>query len=169
MSFYKQRELYLQQLAEGHELVKHNQPVSVDDETPRQSFFRINDEEELNAASTNWIHFPCVVMIGLSGGLLNKSGSIRQLNINTWLFLQKMQRDDTNPIDATAITDAYDTTFGVMQDFIKKVNADFEEDPSCGVFADIDLGRFKWEQAGPMGDELYGWILTFSDETKASF
>jgi hypothetical protein len=169
MGFYKDRELYLQQIATQHALVKHNQAVSVDDDTPRQSFFRINDEEELNAASVNWIHFPCVVMVGLSGGLVNKGGSIRQLNSNLWMFLEKMQRDETNPIDATAITEAYDRTFNVMNDFITRVNSDFEEDPDCGPFKDIDLGKFKWEQTGPLGDELYGWILSFSDETKTVF
>ncbi len=164
MGFYKQREQYLQGIAQDHPLVLHNQPVSAVDARPRQSFFRINDEEELNAASVNWVHFPCVVMIGLSGGLINKSGSIRQLNINTVLVLEKMLLDENNPIDATAITEAYDRTFEVMNDFIGRVNDDYEAGDVC-VFSDLDLGRFKWEQAGPLGDQLYGWILTFSDET----
>lgn len=166
MGFYKQRELYLEGLAEFHPLVLHNQPVGSDDPERRRSFFRINDEDELLAACVHWIHFPCVVMISLSGGLVNKNDSIRQNNINEWWFLEKMNLDADNLIAAPAITEAYDRTFKVMQDFISQVHEDFEDNPGCGYFYDIDLGKFKWQQVGPVGDLLYGWILTFTDETR---
>lgn len=166
MGFYQQRELYLQGISEAHPMVLHNQPVSNDSTDLRRSFFRVNDEEELIAGCVNWIHFPCVVMISLSGGLVNKNDSIRQSNVNEWWFLEKMNLDPDNPIGATAITTAYDRTFKVMQDFIKQVYEDYEDNPGCGYFYDVDLGKFKWQQVGPVRDLLYGWILTFSDETR---
>lgn len=166
MGFYQQRELYVEGISGVHPWVLHNQPVVDGSNDLRRSFFRINDEEELLAACVNWIHFPCVVMISLSGGLINKSGSIRQNNVNEWWFLEKMTLDPENPVSAPAITIAYDRAFKVMQDYIKQVFDDYEENPGCGYFFEVDLERFKWQQVGPVGDQLYGWILTFSDETR---
>lgn len=167
MGFYLDRKLYLQGICEAHPVVRHNQPISDVDTRLRQSFFGINDEEEFLAACVNWIFFPCVVQFGLSGGLLNKSTSIKQLNTNTWIFLQKLELDQNNPVVSEAIDRAYDVTFDVMMDFIGTVESDFENDECCGVFTQLDLGKFKWEQYGPVGDQLYGWILKFSDETKS--
>lgn len=166
MGFYKQRELYLEGIAEVHPMVLHNQQVTDASTGLRRSFFRINDEDELLAACVNWIHFPCVVMISLSGSLINKSGSIRQNNVNEWWFLEKMNLDAEEPIAAAAITVAYDRSFKVMQDFIKQVWDDYEDNPGCGYFFEVDLGKFKWQQIGPVADLLYGWILTFSDEVR---
>lgn len=166
MGFYQQRELYVGGIAEVHPWVLHNQPIVDGSDELRRSFFRINDEEELLAACVNWIHFPCVAMISLSGSLVDKGGSIRQNNQNEWWFLDKMDLDPETPVAAHAITEAYDRSFKVMQDFIKQVWDDYEENPGCGYFFDIDLGRFKWQQVGPVGDLLYGWVLTFTDETK---
>lgn len=169
MAFYKDREQYNRQFAETQYQVLHNKPASTEDETPRQSFFRINEEEELVAACANWIHFPCMTMVGLSGGLINKKDSIRQQNTNAIIFLSKLQLDQNNPIKATALTEAYELTLGVMADYIAKLLNDFEEDECGGIFKDLDASSFKWEQYGPVGDgELYGWILSFSDEVKPS-
>ncbi|HEX8358425.1 MAG TPA: hypothetical protein VF610_13470 [Segetibacter sp.] len=166
MGFYKQREEFLQGLCEAHPLVKHNQPVAVDDATPRYSFFRINEEEELEAACKNWIHFPCVVSFDLSGQDVSKDGSIRQRNNNTWLFLTKVEYDPANPIYATALTEAYDTTLSVLMDFKKWIADEYDENGGCGIFRYLDDAFGKWERYGPVADYLYGWILNFNDETR---
>lgn len=169
MGFYKQRENFLRTLAENDPEVQHNKPVVTEENTRRQSFFRINDEQELLAACENWVHTPCVVQFSLSGGDVNRDGSIRQRNSNTWLFLTKIDLDPSNPIEADAISNAYDQTFEILQRFKKAVYDEFEENDSCGVFKDIDPANFKWDQYGPVADQLYGWLLSFSDETKAIY
>lgn len=168
MGFYKNRETFVEGLAEADPMVQHNQPVTVGSSELRQSFFRINDEEELLAACVNWIHLPCVAMYGLSGAMANKDGSKRQRNFNTWWFLTNLVLDENNPVEADAITNAYDTTFTVMMNFIKAVNDEYEENGGCGEFMYLDLNNIKWSQEGPIGNGLYGWILTFFDETKTA-
>jgi hypothetical protein len=167
MSFYKEREDFVRSFAEQHYQVLHDQGVEGSD--TRRSFFRINDEEELTAASQHWIHFPCVVMDSISGGLIEKDKSVRQQNVCSILFLQKLMLQENNPITATAITDAYDITFDVMKDYIAFMYGDILEDDGCGVFKGIDMGRIRWVQAGPIGDQLYGWQLTIPDEVKAGW
>lgn len=166
MGFYVDRENYFKELASTHVSVKHNQSDTVEENLSRRSFFRINDEEELMAASQHWIHFPCVVMVGLVGGMVDRSTNIRQGNLNTLMFLQKMQLEASEPVIAAAITVSYEKTFEIMQDFIAKIRFDYDEEDGCGVFKGIDEGSFKWEQVGPIGEEMYGWVLTFRDETK---
>lgn len=153
-------------MCEVHALVRHNQVAGEFDLRLRQSFFEINEEEQLMAASRNWIFFPCVVQYGLSGSDINKGGAVRQRNTNVWLFLTKVNLDPENPVFATALTEAYDTTYNVMQDFKKTVGDDYEENEGCGVFQYLEPAFGKWEQYGPVGDQLYGWIFTFNDETK---
>lgn len=166
MGFYIDRKNYLQQMCEVDPQVRHNQPVSDTDSRPRQSFFEINEEEQLLAASVNWIFFPCVVQFGLSGSDVNKGGSVRQRNVNIWLFLTKIEIDPANPVFDAALSSAYDITYDVMQSFKSNVGDDYEENEGCGVFKYLEPAFAKWEQYGPVGDQLYGWILTFSDETK---
>jgi hypothetical protein len=173
MGFYKQREAFLQGLCEAHPLVRHSQPVNPEDEEDkslRASFFRINDEAELIASVINYIHTPCVVQYGLQGGIISKGGSLRQLNINNWLFLQELSPDPNNPIISDALSEAYETTFNIMQDFIKSILDENEEGGGCGVFKDVDPAKFHWEQYNTPneGDTLYGWILSFNDETRPS-
>jgi hypothetical protein len=164
MGFYKNREQYNSDFCRTHHLVKHKHPNSIEDPTPRESFFRINDEEEMLTAHKNWSHDPCVVMVGLSGGLINKGGSIRQGTSNILMFLSKLKLDPENPIKATAITEAYDITFEVMRDYVSKALNDTVENDGCGTFKNLEPSRFKWEQTGPIGDEFYGWILEYADE-----
>jgi len=166
MTFYKNREAYVRTFCTDHYQVKHHHPISAGEK--RESFFRINDEEEMLAACVNWAHFPCVVQVGLTGGFVNRKDSIRQRNTNTIMFLSKMLVDEFEPIEATAITNAYDESYGVMSDFISMMNNDFEENGGCGVFQNFDPALLHWEQVGPIGDGLYGWILSWSDETTAS-
>ena len=122
MLFYKTREEYWRSIAIAHDLIQHESPVTMGSDELRNSFFRINDEEELNAASENWIHFPCLVMIGLSGTDLNKDGWKVQLNINSLMILTKAVLDPEQPFKAPSLTEAYELTWGVMDD-IKNQNS----------------------------------------------
>lgn len=166
MGFYKQREDYFRGLAAAHPQVQHHQPAGFDDATPRESFFRINEQDELEAACKNWAHFPCIVQLDISGSDVNRDGLIRQRNVNTLLFLQKLELDPANPVEADAITNAYDIAFDVMQDFKTSIADEFEENDSCGVFGYMEPAFGTWQRYGPVGDELYGWLFSFTDETK---
>jgi hypothetical protein len=162
MGFYNDRENYLRSLCIADADIAHLNPVAENSEDLRQSFFRINDAEEILEASVNWIHFPCVVMAALSGMDTNKGGSIRQVNSNSWMILSKKLYGEEGD-EASAITGAYDLTFNIMMRLKRKLYDDSEED-ICGAFLDVD--RFKWDSIGPFADGLYGWVLTFTDETR---
>lgn len=160
MGFYKNREAFIETFAATHYQVKH--AVEDGDEYPRRSFFRINGEEELSAAAMSWIQFPAVVITSLGGSNVSRQGSIRQLHTTELVFLQKLERHDDEPTKALAISEAYDTTYEVMQDFIQYMLNDAEG--NC--FSGVKEENFRWDQHGPVGDELYGWRLTFTDETR---
>lgn len=163
MGFYQQKEDYLRSICIADRDIAHMQPVAENPEELRQSFFRINDVEELLEASQNWIHFPCVVQLSLAGMDINKGGSIRQVNSNSWMFLSKKIYDLAEDSEPAAITRAYDLTFDVMHRSKRKLY-DNSEAGECQAYMEVD--RFKWDQVGPVADGLYGWILTFTDETR---
>ena len=163
--FYLDTETYLRGLAQNHPLIMHNQPVSNTDATLRYSFFRINNLEELNAATRTLIHDTCMVWVSFDGKDLNKGGSIKQLNRTMLLFLNILTLDPADLNKATAISKCFDTSYSVMQDIKKSIYDAAQEDPCESPFKNIYPAR--WEQDGPIGDNLYGWILEFEYITKA--
>lgn len=168
MGFYLERENYARQLATSDEEIQHAAPLPKEDwdfQHYRQSFFRINNDEELLEASVSWIHFPCLVMASITGNQISKAGSIRQANHNAWLVLAKAIEREEESGKGDAISRAYDQTFETLLRLKDKIIEDFEE--GCGL--NIEETTFKWEQVGPVGDQLYGWSFTFSDELKKRY
>lgn len=163
MGFYLDRENYARQLASQDAEIKHAAEIS-EGET-RNSFFRINNDEELIEAAASWIHFPCLVMTALTGNQVDKGGSIRQANHNAWLILGKAIEQEEESGKAAGISRAYDQTFETLLRLKEQILQDIEE--GCGL--DIAENTFKWEQIGPLADGLYGWSFTFSDEIKKRY
>src|SRR4051795_92672 len=64
MSQFKQRSEYFKMIANKNKMIAHERPIEEGSNKLRKSFHRINDEDELNAACSQWAHFPCVVHIG---------------------------------------------------------------------------------------------------------
>lgn len=93
---------------------------------------------------------------------VNKGGSIRQVNSNSWMILSKKIYSEEGE-EASAITTAYDLTVDIMLRLKRKLYDESEED-ICGAFRDI--AQFKWDSIGPFADGFYGWVLTFTDETR---
>ncbi len=169
MGTFKDRENYLKGLCIAHSTVAHTAARA--DGTLRKSFFRLNDEEELATASFQNIDYPCVGHLLLEGSIKdvdNALADIRHSFRNAWVFLQKT----INPTDATGITDeiqdAYDEAFAIMEDFIKSMKTDWLDNEKCGVFDQLDLNRMNYVATGPYLQGLYGWILYFDNEQKAT-
>lgn len=170
MGTFKNREDYLKGLCIAHPLVLHEQPRG--DGTNRNSFFRYNSEEELSTASFENIDYPCVGHFLLEGNLRDESNayySIKHQFKNGWIFLHKA---DVMVEGAAGVTDevqnAYDIAFGVMEDFIKTMKDDFEANGSCGAFDDLPINSMNYVSTGPWLQNLYGWILYFDTEIKAT-
>lgn len=162
MGFYKCREDYFRRFAIQQADIRHEEPNSVDDATPRQSFFRINNEEEFEAAGQRWIHWPALMMTNLQGRVVDRSGSLRQSNLHTLYIVTKLELDPEMPVEAAAITEAFDITFEIVKELINTMEEDYED--KCGAY--FEPGNCRWEQLGPLGDGFYGWVLQFTDENR---
>src|SRR3954447_5301699 len=100
MSNFKQRSDYFRLIANKNKLIAHNRPIEEGSIKLRKSFHRINDEDELNAACTQWAHFPCVVHIGNDINYKQPgTGLPAKLTGNHLYFLQKT----ANPVTPDAI------------------------------------------------------------------
>jgi hypothetical protein len=170
MSLYKERENYLKAMCAGHPVVLHSAARA--DGSLRKSFFRINDEEELTAEMFNAMDFPCVAQMQFDGRLHDNGKGlidIRHRITNTWWFLQKVEvndgGDDNGRVDR--MSDAYDLTFAIMEDFIRSMVAEYEANGSCGIFTAFDLDRISWQRLSPVEDYCVGWEMTFDDEVEA--
>ncbi|MGN6293759.1 MAG: hypothetical protein ACTHMV_13530 [Chitinophagaceae bacterium] len=159
MGVFKNKSQYLMSLAIANRLIAHDAPAP-DTGGKRESFFRMNDEEELMAGCVNWAHFPCMVFAGFSGRFTSNDRSVSKRLVTTELFFLH-KADPTNMND---IETAYDISFDVMQQLISRMFNDFEENGSCSPFDNLDLSRFNFSPVGPIGPGLYGWQLLFSDE-----
>lgn len=160
MGFFKDRSDYFESLSNLNKQVKHNK--FGDDGRRRKSYYRLNDEEELIAACVNWAHFPCVVHFGYAGRYQDnvKTEVKKRIGLNDLCFLDKASSTDMHAIES-----AKDLAFSIMESFMKKMVNDSEEDGYCGPFSDIDMGMFSFSEYGPVNSTLYGWRLTFNDET----
>lgn len=165
MGTFKDRENYLKSLCVAHPTVAHG---SVAGGIKRNSFFRINDDEEIMAATIQNISYPAVGFQSLKGRLIDQDNAltdIRHLFSNSWIFIQHVNMIQVGTADA--IQECYDQTFSIMEDFIKSMKDDFEESGHCGAFENFDLNRINYVMIGPILEMEYGWQLFFDDEQKA--
>lgn len=166
MGLFKTKEDYLKNLCINHPDVAHTKLV---DGIPRNSFFRINNDEELIAATISHIDYPAVANVSLRGRITDKDNAlvdIRHLFSNSWMFLQHVSQVALGVSDA--VQECYDQTFMIMEDFIKAMKDDFETNGHCGVFENFDLNKINYVMIGPISQNEYGWQLFFDDQQKAT-
>jgi len=168
MGTFKAKEDYLKQLCIDHPDVAHGAVVNG---ITRNSFFRINSDEEMIAATLTNISYPAVGYLSLKGRLKDTDSAmidIRHSFSNAWLFIQHVSMITVTDGFTDAIQECYDQTFAIVEDFIKMMKDDFEANGSCGAFQNFDLNKISYEMAGPVNENEYGWYLYFDDEQKAT-
>ena len=168
MGTFKTKENYLKQLCIDHPDVAHG---SVVNGITRNSFFRLNNDEELIAATLTNISYPAVGYQFLRGRLKDTDSAlmdIRHLFSNGWIFLQHVSMITVTDGFTDAIQECYDQTFSIMEDFIKMMKDDYEANGHCGAFENFDLNKINYEMVGPVLENEYGWQLFFDDEKKAT-
>jgi hypothetical protein len=168
MSVYTNRKNFFKERSEQHYLVKHNHVIPDSGGMKRKSFIVIDNPEELAAATINQGHFPMVVHNGFEGKPLDKNGSLRIRNVNELIFLDKPLTSADNVTKSSANDAAYNRSFEVMMDFIAWMYEQYEETGSCGPFKELDINQFNWRIQDYISDGFVGWVLTFSDEVKAT-
>lgn len=166
-SSYMDRSDYFKMIAHQHKKIAHERPVTEGSEKLRKSFHRVNDEDELNAACVNWGHFPCVVHVEhMINFRENGTGMPRRVVTNGLMFLDKI---DTSP--SKAITNQIELAYGYAEEamniFLQFMYNDHLENGSCGNLFLFDANNMNALMTGPIIDKLYGWVLTFNDETQA--
>lgn len=168
MGTFKSKEDYLKQLCIVHPVVAHG---SVVNGITRNSFFRMNNDEEILAATIANISYPAVGYYSLRGRIKDTESAmvnIFHLFSNAWIFVQHVSMITVTDGFTDAIEECYDETFGIMEDFIRMMKDDYEANGHCGAFEVIDLNKMNYEMVGPVYENEYGWILYFDDERKAN-
>jgi hypothetical protein len=161
---YTTAKTYYKTVAQEHYLVRHERANSEEDATLRNSFVDNDNDEGLSANVINNGHFPMVVHAGFSGKPIDKNGSIRvKVNSVLWFLSHK-----TGSTALEAKHSAMEESFGVMMDYLSRMNNDFEENGSCGPFKDFDLNLCNWRELPDLSDGLCGWELMITHEVAAS-
>jgi len=160
MSTYKERSDYIKSIAMQNKLVAHNLLIAPDQR--RNSFFRVNDIEELNGAIVDYCHFPCVAHLGFDVRYKAPVGAAMPGKvINTSLMF--LSKADTLAYSnkADAIEAAYVEADQALTQFLSFMLNDIEQGacPCC----QFDFESAKIEMIGPALNELYGWQLQISD------
>lgn len=158
MGIFKDRSNYFKQLAINNKSIAHTKVV---DGEQRVSFFRLNDEEELQAACANWMHFPCVNHFGFDGRYAGPEEVVKRKLSNDLLFLSKALATDMDGIE-----DAYDEAFEAMEKWLSRMEWEYKTQGSCGPFSVFDPSRCSFVRYKLDGN-LFGWLLSFEDEKYA--
>jgi hypothetical protein len=160
MSTYKDRSDYIKNIAMQNKLVAHNMLIDGSADQYRNSFFRVNDIEELNGAVVDWCHTPLVAHLGFDVRYKSRiGGALPHKTLNTTLWFLSKADTDTHSNRADAIEAAYVDADQVLTQFLSYMLADQDNCPCCM----FDFETAKIEMVGPMLNELYGWQLQIQD------
>jgi len=143
-----------------NKLVAHNMLIAGTEDQYRNSFFRVNDVEELGSAVVEYCHLPCVAHLGFDVRYKAPvGGAMPRKTINTTLWF--LSKADTTAYSnrADAIEAAYAEADQVLTQFISYMLNDQEACPCCH----FDFETAKIEMIGPELNELYGWQLQIQD------
>lgn len=168
MNSYKARSDYFKVIAAKNKLIGHEASVLTDEGGLRNSFFKINSEEELMTACQSWIHFPCVAHMGYNLKYKKLGTGTLYKNTDTTLYFLAKKDTDIYPNEMEAIEFAYDLAERAMEEFMSYIIEDFEVHGSCGNFLKIDFDGAVANQLDPINGVLYGWELVFRDENIAT-
>lgn len=167
MNSFKARSNYFKTVASKNKLIGHEASVLTEDGGLRNSFFRINSEEELITACQSWIHFPCVAHMGYNLKYKKLGTGTLHKNTDTTLYFLAKKDTDAAPNEMDAIENAYDLAERAMEEFMSYIIEDFEVNGSCGNFLKIDFDGAVANMLDPINGTLYGWELVFRDENIA--
>ena len=162
MSYYIARSDFFKMLCETNKKVAHG-TIDTNTGDVRNSFFRLNNNEEAIAQALNGMHLPAVIHSEYSVRPVLKGEDERVQITNELVFLCK-------PTDTTAdaIQQAYNMAETVLEEFVQWMLNAYEEDGSCGPFKMIDLSMFSWDPIGPFMNDFYGFALTIREEQRAT-
>jgi hypothetical protein len=160
MSTYKERSDYIKSIAMQNKLVAHNLLIAGTEDQYRNSFFRVNDVEELGSAVVEYCHLPCVAHLGFDVRYKAPvGGAMPRKTINTTLWF--LSKADTTAYSnkADAIEAAYSEADQVLTQFLSYMLNDQQACPCCH----FDFETAKIEMIGPELNELYGWQIQIQD------
>ena len=143
-----------------NKLVAHNLLIAGTEDQHRNSFFRVNDVEELGSAVVEYCHLPLVAHMGFDVRYKSPvGGAMPRKTINTTLLF--LSKADTTAYSnrADAIEAAYGEADQVLTQFISYMLNDQADCPCCH----FDFETAKIEMIGPELNELYGWQLQIQD------
>lgn len=165
MGTFLVRSEYLKKVASYNKAIANN--VEVDGEI-RNSYHRLNDEEELLSAANNWGHFPCMVHIGYNGKFGDNQTETPKNRLYTHLYFLDILDNDTFENKADAIESAYDKSFEVMMECLSFMREDREVNGVTSNFYNFDLNNASYDRLSTINGKLYGWYLIFFDSKPES-
>jgi hypothetical protein len=160
MGIFKDRSNFFKGLAQNNKAIAHG--VEIDSEV-RNSFHRMNDETELQAACVNFAHFPCLVHFGFDGRYSSQKSSLAKRKLSNGLLILQKVEEATN-MDQRE--DAYDIAFDIAEQLLSWMNNEWLTKDSCGPFTNFDLSRCNFLPYEVNGN-LFGWLVNFEDEVWA--
>jgi hypothetical protein len=161
MSFFQDRTDYFEAIARLHSDIAH------DNDADRVAFCRINNEEELSAAMVSRMHFPALVYHNAFGKMNTHDNSwlTNKFTNTIWILSKKDMGDEPK---AEVIQQMNDEAFAIMQQIVARMWNEYQENHCAGPFRRLDFEEFSYRMIGPIESGVYGWELTFTDETEDS-
>ena len=121
-------------------------------------FYRFNLDEISNGFRKG-IEAPTLLLLSNSGGLSKQSGSVATFNGRDISFYI---------LDFTGKADNYDKQ-EIVLDTIEAIVLDIasylkrlSEDKTHWLFGLFDRNSYKYEKVGPVFDNMYGWLITYT-------
>ncbi len=161
MSSFLDRANYLKKISHYSKLIGHGVVVNGEE---RNSFHRLNEQEELISACNNWGHFPCVVHIGYDGRFTDNKIGLAKNVMSTHLYFLSIVDHDNYPNKADGIENAYDESYAAMIQFIAFMKEDIEVHGTKSSLFHFTLSGAKYDMLSAIEGKLYGWYLIITDE-----
>jgi hypothetical protein len=148
--------LFFESAAKKHIEIAHDQPIPGG--AIRESFFRINNEEEMQQGLMGYASFPALV-IQLYQGKLNSQDS---LLVRDWIFGGFDIRDhvaETSGFSEMEIARARCKRIG--EEIIALMIHEKEREDVCSIFKHLDINSISYQFIGPINTNEYGCAFNF--------
>lgn len=147
---------FFEDKAREHFLIRHAKDG-------RNSFFKMNNELEMQQSLMNDAAFPALVLKLYQGGFIGKVDFVKERALVSFEI-----RDHVgDQFDFDEVEVVRNRCKKIGSEIFAAVIGEIEENGNCGLFQSMDMEQIRYSFTGPINTNEYGWRLYFQFSSKA--
>jgi hypothetical protein len=153
---------FFENAAKRHQEIAHDQPLPNNQQ--RKSFFRMNNEDEMQEGLMNDASFPALALQVYQG----KLNAQDNLLVRDWIFGWFDIRDHVKSVgDYDEVETVRARCKRIGYEIIALMIQEKEREDTCSVFKSLDVNSFRYQFIGPVNTNEFGCAFAFTLKSNA--